>query len=130
MNAAFLRQSSQYDRLQDLQLWSYPSLEGQIAAVADDIAYDAHDIDDGLRAALFGLDDIAVLPLPRQIIGEIDADYPTLDAARRVHEFIRRLIGRLIEDNLSETRRGVAALAPRTADDIRRAASPVARFSA
>ena len=118
----------QYDRLQDLQLWSYPSLEGQIAAVADDIAYDAHDIDDGLRAALFGLDDIAVLPLPRQIIGEIDADYPTLDAARRVHEFIRRLIGRLIEDNLSETRRRVAALAPHTADDIRRAASPVARI--
>ena len=119
----------QYDRLQDLQLWSCPSLEGQIAAVADDIAYDAHDIDDGLRAALFGLDDIAALPLPRQIIGEIDADYPALDAGRRVHEFIRRLIGRLIEDNLSETRRRVASLAPHTVDDIRRAASPVAGFS-
>src|ERR1700685_1099172 len=60
-----------YVRLQDLQLWSFPSVEAQIAAVADDIAYDAHDIDDGLRAELFGIDDIAALPLPANIVADI-----------------------------------------------------------
>ena len=67
-------------KLQDLQFWSFASVEAQIAAVADDIAYDAHDIDDGLRAELFALDDIAAVPLPGRIIGEIRAAYPGLDA--------------------------------------------------
>src|ERR1700731_116564 len=87
-----------YSRLQDLQLWSFPSVEAQIAAFADDIAYDAHDIDDGLRAELFGLDDIATVALPGRIIGEVRAAHPGLDAGRQVHELIRRLIGLLIED--------------------------------
>ncbi len=52
-------------------MWSFAGAEGQIAAVADDIAYDAHDIDDGLRAELFHIDDIAAVPLPGEIIGEI-----------------------------------------------------------
>ena len=81
-----------------LQLWSFPSVEAQIAAFADDIAYDAHDIDDGLRAELFSLDDIAAVALPGAIIADIRAAFPKLDSARRVHEFIRRLIGLLIED--------------------------------
>src|ERR1700678_1577255 len=79
-----------YDQRQDLQLWSYPSLEAQVAAIADDIAYDAHDIDDGLRAALFSLDDLAAVALPGTIIAEICDAFPKLDSARRVHEFIRR----------------------------------------
>jgi dGTPase len=119
-----------YSRLQDLQLWSFASAEAQVAAFADDIAYDAHDIDDGLRAELFGLDDIAAVPLPGKIIGEIHAAYPGLDAARVVHEFIRRLIGLLIEDVTAETGRKLDALAPRSADDIRAAGSPVVGFSA
>ncbi len=101
-----------YSRLQDLQLWSYPSVEAQIAAFADDIAYDAHDIDDGLRAELFDLDDIATVALPGRIIGDIRATHPGLDAGRQVHELIRRLIGLLIEDVIAETSRKLAALAP------------------
>src|SRR5271155_3391809 len=62
-----------YGRRQDLQLWSFAGVEAQIAAFADDIAYDAHDIDDGLRAGLFQLDEIAAVPLPGKIIGEIRA---------------------------------------------------------
>jgi dGTPase len=120
----------EYTRLQDLQLWSFPSVEAQVAAFADDIAYDVHDIDDGLRAELFDLDDIAAVLLPGKIIGEIRAAYPGLDAARVVHEFIRRLIGLLIEDVTAETGRRLEALAPRSADDIRAAASPVVGFSA
>jgi dGTPase len=118
-----------YSARQDLQLWTYPSLEGQIAAVADDIAYDAHDIDDGLRASLFGLDDIADVPLPGRIVGEIARDYPALDAARQVHEFIRRLIGHLIEDVIAETGRRIAALDPSSADAVRAAPSPLCGFS-
>src|SRR5580698_8360806 len=92
-----------YSRQQDLQLWSFPSAEAQVAAVADDIAYDAHDIDDGLRAELFGLDDIATVALPGRIIADVRAAYPRLDEARQVHELIRRLIGVLIEDVVAAT---------------------------
>jgi dGTPase len=119
-----------YSRQQDLQLWSFPGVEAQLAAFADDIAYDAHDIDDGLRAALFDLDDIATVALPGRIIGEVQSSHPGLDAARQVHELIRRLIGLLIEDVIAETGRKLAALAPRTADDVRLAKAPVAGFSA
>jgi len=119
-----------YSRLQDLQLWSFAGVEAQIAAFADDIAYDAHDIDDGLRAELFDLDDIAAVPLPGKIIGEIRAAYPGLDAHRLVHELVRQLIGLLIDDVVAETSRRLATLAPRSADDVRRAPSPVAAFSA
>jgi dGTPase len=118
-----------YVRQQDLELWSFPSAEAQVAAFADDIAYDAHDIDDGLRAELFSLDDIATAPLPGEIIAGIRAAYPDLDDARIVHEFIRRLIGLLIEDVVGETRRRLVALAPRTADDVRGASSAVVAFS-
>src|SRR5579859_6321404 len=64
-----------YDKQQDLQLWSYASLEAQAAAFADDIAYDAHDIDDGLRAGLFAVDDLKEMPLTSEIISEIDRHY-------------------------------------------------------
>src|SRR5271166_81301 len=120
----------QYVRVQDLQLWSFPSVEAQVAAVADDIAYDAHDIDDGLRAELFSLDEIAAVALPGEIVAEIRAAYPGLDVGRLVHEFIRRLIGLLIEDVVVETGRRLAALALRSADEVRRAPSGVAGFSA
>jgi dGTPase len=110
-------------------LWSFASAEAQVAAFADDIAYDAHDIDDGLRAELFSLDDIAAVALPGTIIADIRAAFPRLDAGRVVHEFIRRLIGLLIEDVTAETRRRLAALAPRSADDVRQAPSAVVGFS-
>jgi dGTPase len=119
-----------YSRQQDLQLWSFPSAEAQVAAVADDIAYDAHDIDDGLRAELFGLDDIATVALPGRIIAEVRAAFPGLDGARQVHELIRRLIGVLIEDVVAETQLKLKKLAPQSTDDVRQAQASVAGFSA
>jgi dGTPase len=120
----------EYNRLQDLQLWSYPSVEAQLAAVADDIAYDAHDIDDGLRAELFTLKDLTAIPAAAAIIGEIRTDFSGLDETRVAHEFVRRLIGLLIEDVTAETARRLAKLDPHSADEVRGAPTAVAAFSA
>ncbi len=115
--------------LQDLELWSFASAEAQIAAIADDIAYDAHDIDDGLRAGLFALDDIAGVLLIRDILGRIQVENPELDSSRLVHELVRRLITRMIEDVIAETGNRLRMLAPRSADDVRHAQAPVGAFS-
>ncbi|HZL62682.1 MAG TPA: deoxyguanosinetriphosphate triphosphohydrolase [Pseudolabrys sp.] len=117
-----------YTKIQDLELWSQPSAEAQVAALSDDIAYDAHDIDDGLRADLFTLDDIAVVPIIGDIVREIDAAFPALEPARRVHEVVRRLITRMIEDVIAETGRRAAAHKP-SAAEIRKAVSPLIAFS-
>jgi dGTPase len=119
-----------YSRLQDLQLWSCPSAEAQVAAVADDIAYDAHDIDDGLRAELFTLRDLTAIPAAAAIIAEIRAAFPELDETRVAHEFVRRLIGLLIEDVIAETTRRLAKLDAHSVDQVRAAPAAVAAFSA
>src|SRR3989440_1239415 len=103
----------------DLELWSYASLEAQAAAFADDIAYDAHDIDDGLRAGLFGVDDLKVMPLTAAIIAEIDRHYPHLDDARRGAELVRELISYMIGAVMSEAGRRLAAGETPTAPDVR-----------
>ncbi len=118
-----------YGRVHDLQLWSFASAEAQVAAVADDIAYDAHDIDDGLRARLFELEQIVAVPLPGRIIAAVRDAYPKLEHDRLVHELVRRLIGLLIDDVVTESTSRLAALEPRSADDVRRAAAAVGAFS-
>jgi dGTPase len=118
-----------HGRTQDLELWSFASAEAQIAAIADDIAYDAHDIDDGLRAGLFALEDLAEVPLIRDILRQIRKEHPTLDPSRLVHELVRRLITQMIEDVIAETGARLRALAPRAADDVRHAKHPVGAFS-
>jgi dGTPase len=118
-----------YGKSQDLELWSFASAEAQIAAIADDIAYDAHDIDDGLRAELFALGDLCEVPLVRDILGDIRRRHPGLDAFRTVHELVRQLITHLIEDVIAETGNRLAALSPRSADDVRLAKGPVGGFS-
>ena len=118
-----------YCQIQDLELWSQPSAEAQVAALSDDIAYDAHDIDDGLRADLFALDDIVAVPILGDIVREIDAQCSGLEPGRRVHEVVRRLITRMIEDVIAETGRRMAARKPGAAADIRHAARPVVAFS-
>jgi dGTPase len=119
-----------YAQVQDLELWSFAGAEAQVAALADDIAYDAHDIDDGLRADLFTLDDIAAVPIIGGIVAEIDAQFSGLDPARRVHEVVRRLITRMIEDVIAETDRRAAALKPGSAAQVRAASRPLVAFSA
>jgi dGTPase len=120
----------EYSRRYDLELWSHPSMEAQVGAIADDIAYDAHDIDDGLRAEMFGLADLAALPVVDDILREIGAAHPRLDPTRRAHELIRRLITRMIEDVVAQSRRGVVELEPESVEDIRAAGQPLVGFSA
>src|SRR5215475_3730085 len=118
-----------YSTIQDLELWTYASSEAQVAALSDDIAYDAHDIDDGLRADLFTLDDISEVPLVGNILREIDARHPNIEPARRAHETVRALITRMIEDVIGETGRRVAMLKPRSAAKVRDAPRAIVGFS-
>jgi dGTPase len=98
-----------YDAMQSLDLSLYASLEAQAAAIADDIAYDAHDIDDGLRAGLFSLAELrAAVPYVDGLMREVDTLHPGLEAPRAIHELTRRLITRFIEDAIGETSRRIA----------------------
>ncbi len=112
----------------DLDLDSQPSAEAQIAALADGIAYNNHDIDDGLRAGLFTIDDLGAVPIVGDLFAEVDRRYPGLEQRRLIHESIRRLIDSMVNDVLAETRARLDALAPSSPDDVRRAATPVVGF--
>jgi dGTPase len=118
-----------YDRRHDLWLWSQPGAEAQVAAVADDIAYDSHDIDDGLRAGLFTLEALREVPLVAALLDEIDAAWPGLERSRAIHELGRRIITRFVEDVIGESERRIAELDPADSDAVRRAAGPVVSFS-
>lgn len=119
-----------YDRLQPLRLDTYPSTEAQVASLSDDIAYHSHDLDDGMRAGLFGFEDIARLPLVGAAFAEARAEAPEMAAPRLRHETIRRVIDALVGDVAGEAARRLARLAPADADDVRRAGAPVVAFGA
>jgi dGTPase len=122
---AFAEQRDEWD----LEYWTFASAEAQVAAISDDIAYDAHDLDDALRAGLFEVADLRRLSLVGEILEEVRKLYPVAAPSRLTGELIRRLIAALIDDVLQETNRRAATLAPHSVEDVRRARDPLVRFS-
>ncbi|MFI5014750.1 MAG: deoxyguanosinetriphosphate triphosphohydrolase [Hyphomicrobiales bacterium] len=120
----------EYDARHPLELWRFAGGEAQVAAIADDIAYDAHDIDDGTRSGLLDAESLREADFLGEILDEIEAQTPCLAKSRLVNELVRRVITRFVEDVIAESRARLAALAPRSADDIRAAEGPISGFSA
>ncbi len=119
----------EYTAQHDLELDTFASAEAQVAALSDDIAYTNHDIDDGLRAKLFTIDDLLEVPLVGPVFAEVAARYPGLEEDRLIGESIRRLIDRMVMDLLAETRRRLRLWQPRSPDEVRRLGQPVVAFS-
>jgi dGTPase len=113
----------------DLEPHTHAGLEAQVAAIADDIAYDAHDIDDALRAGLIKLDDLADVPLVGPIVREVQGRWPILERRRFAHEVQRRLITRMIEDVIAATEVAIADANPQSVEDVRALDRTLVTFS-
>ncbi|NSL25017.1 deoxyguanosinetriphosphate triphosphohydrolase [Agrobacterium tumefaciens] len=119
----------EYCELQDLEIGSYASLEAQMAAIADDIAYNTHDIDDGLRADYLSFEMLEEVPFLSKLMAEVRAKYPVLDKERFANEIMRRQITHMVEDVIGVAQQNLSRLKPKSAADIRAADFTVATFS-
>ena len=120
----------EYAEVHDLKLSSYASAEAQVAAVSDDIAYNAHDVDDGLRAKLFNIIDLGDIPLAGQALGEVLTAYPDLDTNRVIHETVRRLISAMVADVLAEGHKNILKSHVKSSDAVRELGKPLIQFGA
>lgn len=118
-----------YAAKDDLELDSFASAEAQVASLSDDIAYNNHDIDDGLRAGLFSIDDLADVPLVGPVFAEVKAEFPDIDPSLHIHESVRRIIGLMVSDLIAETRRRIVKFAPVDCNAVRRLGQPLVAFS-
>ena len=120
---------SDYANLQDLELHTQPSIEAQVAAISDDIAYNTHDVDDGLRAGLFLVEDLAELPLVGPVIRELSSRYTNLEQSRLIHETTRQMIDRMVDDLLRESIHRLDTTKPNSALEVRSLSGPVVALS-
>ena len=118
-----------YNERHDLELTTYPGPEAQVAAIADDIAYNNHDVDDGLRAGLITLEDLADVALVGPIFAGVRQSHPDLNQSRLVHEAVRRVIGAMVGDILAESSRRLDAAGCSSANEVRAYGNPVIAFS-
>ena len=120
---------AEYQSRHDLELHTCASAEAQVAAISDDVAYNHHDLHDGLRAELFSTDELAELPILAECFARVDQLYPSLNYYRRRHEALRRFFGVLVEDVIGVAQSNLAEINPSSADDIRHAGRQIIRFS-
>jgi dGTPase len=113
----------------DLELGTWPGLEAQVAAIADDIAYDNHDIDDGLRAGLLDIDELVELPIVRRLWDAIGERHPGIALEKRQRALVRDMIGTMVGDVLAETERRVRDAGVETMEEVRAAGRQLAGFS-
>lgn len=118
-----------YQAAHDLELETFASAEAQVAAISDDVAYNHHDLHDGLRAELFSTDELAVLPILDRCFAAVDERYPDLNYYRRRHEALRRFFGVLVEDVIGVAQRNLAALDARSVEEIRHSGRQIIGFS-
>ena len=118
-----------YSAEQDLELATFASAEAQAAAIADDIAYDAHDIDDGLRAGLLSIEGLREVRFLAEIMADIERAHPGVAGPRLINEVVRRVITRMIEDVIGESLRRIASARPTSIADIRHLGRPLVGFS-
>ncbi|UTO29014.1 deoxyguanosinetriphosphate triphosphohydrolase [Bartonella harrusi] len=119
----------QYNAKQDLELDCFAGLEAQCAAIADDIAYNAHDIDDGLRSQFFTLDQFKQISLTAILLEDIQAEYPQLSQTRRGYELVRKQITTMVEDVIKQSQKNLANIKPKSIDDIHQAKQTIVTFS-
>jgi dGTPase len=119
-----------YAEQHDLEMHTHASAEAQVAAIADDIAYNNHDLDDGLRAGFFTLDDLLILPMLGEIIKEVNSQHPMLSPQRQSHEIIRRMINKMVGDVLETTRARIKQYRIGSVDNVRHLGQTLVGFSA
>lgn len=112
-----------------LELETFAGPEAQVAALADDIAYNNHDLDDGLSAGLFSVEDVTQVPFVGEMFHDVRRRYPDISENRLIHEAVRDMIGYMVADVLEETRGRLKAADPKSADDIRALDHAVVDFS-
>ncbi len=120
---------AEYTARHDLELSTFASGEAQVAAISDDIAYNNHDLMDGLRAGLFTDEDAASLPLVGKAYAQVDRDYPMIDRKRRRYEAHRRVFGMMVEDVLETSQALIADANPKSVEDVRALDHSIVRFS-
>lgn len=123
------RALKEYAAVQDLELETYAGAEAQVAALADDIAYGNHDIDDGLRSGMLTMDSLEIMPSIGDDVRAIKKKYGNLDAHRLTHEAIRRHISRMVTDLLEQTAENLKESGVQSVEDIRAHAAPIVSFS-
>ena len=119
----------EYSEMHDLELSSHASLEAQVAAIADDIAYNTHDIDDGLRSGYLTFEMLEDVPFLAGLMKEVDALYPGLEKSRFTHEMMRRQITRMVEDVIGVSQAHLRDVRPESAAEVRNAGLTFAHFS-